>query len=49
MPLLEQNISENKSLFRAASVSPKAVVLDWDEEALPPEVAEISAGFDVIM
>lgn len=49
MPLLEKNISENRSLFRAASASPKSVVLDWDEEFLPPEVSEICTGFDVIM
>lgn len=49
MPLLEKNISENKSLFRAASVTPKALVLDWDDEVLPPEVLNIRTGFDVIV
>ena len=49
MPLLEQNILENKPLFRAASVTPKAVILDWDEDTPPPEVTEVRSGFDVVM
>lgn len=49
MPLLEQNISENKGVLRAASVTPKGMVLDWDEQTLPAGVLDISTGFDLIV
>ena len=49
MPLLEENIAANKSAFRSASSTPEAVVLDWDEQGLPSQVANISTGFDVIV
>ena len=49
MPLLERNILENKALFCAASVTPNALVLDWDAETLPPKVLGIHTGFDVIV
>lgn len=49
MPLLEQNIASNKAVFRAASVKPEAVVLDWDEDTLPAEVTAFGTGFDVIV
>jgi hypothetical protein len=49
MPLLEENIATNSTLFRSSSVTPKAAVLNWDDEALPTEVLKICDSFDVIM
>jgi hypothetical protein len=45
MPLLEQNITENSQYY--LSTSPRAFVLDWDEE-LPDEVTNV-ASLDIIM
>jgi hypothetical protein len=47
MPLLEHNISINSDLF--LNVAPEALVLDWDEEALPDYIQAFPEGFDVIM
>lgn len=49
MPLLEENIAANKALFRSATATPEAIVLDWDEQDLPPRVASTGTGFDVIL
>ncbi|EGN95225.1 hypothetical protein SERLA73DRAFT_171053 [Serpula lacrymans var. lacrymans S7.3] len=47
MPLLERNISSNGHLFPLAR--PEAVVLDWDNEELPPAVHDLENGLDVIV
>jgi hypothetical protein len=39
MPLLEQNISANAHY--CPSTTPKASVLDWDDEELPKEVRDL--------
>lgn len=49
MPLLEQNIAANESLFRSSSARPQPVVLDWDQSSLPPEVSGVLRGFDLIV
>jgi hypothetical protein len=44
MPLLEQNISQNKNsgcFSTAAAARPRALVLNWDDESLPVEVLEL--------
>jgi hypothetical protein len=46
MPLLEQNISNNQHTF---TTSPKAVVLDWDDEDLPQDVTSLEDGLDAIV
>ena len=45
MPLLEQNITRNSQYY--LSTSPRAFVLDWEEE-LPEEVTNV-ASLDIIM
>ena len=39
MPLLEHNISTNTHYY--PSTTPKASVLDWDDEELPKEVQDL--------
>ena len=39
MPLLEHNISTNT--HHCPSTTPKASVLDWDDEELPKEVQDL--------
>jgi len=46
MPLIQQNISANSHYF--LSVTPRALVLDWDDEVLPPEVLNLRA-LDIIV
>jgi hypothetical protein len=46
MPLLQLNISTNSHYFLSAI--PQALVLDWYDEALPPEVCDLG-GLDVIV
>ena len=46
MPLLDQNISNNQHTF---TTSPKAVVLDWDDEDLPQDVTDLQDGLDAIV
>ncbi|EDQ98329.1 uncharacterized protein LACBIDRAFT_303943 [Laccaria bicolor S238N-H82] len=46
MPLLEQNISSNQHTF---TTSPKAVVLDWDDEDFPQDVTGLEDGLDAIV
>jgi len=48
MPILSHNISCNAKYFIQPPDSPQAVVLDWDEENLPEQVAEVG-GFDIIL
>ncbi len=45
MPLLEHNISSNKHLYPAPSVSPQTATLDWNEDL--PDLGV--AGFDAIV
>lgn len=49
MPLLEHNINQNDKFFSSASTLPQAVVLDWDEDELPPRIQGVEGGYDVIM
>ncbi|KDQ50692.1 hypothetical protein JAAARDRAFT_199686 [Jaapia argillacea MUCL 33604] len=50
MPFLEHNLKANAHLFASPSSSlPEPLVLDWDDEKLPIEVASITGGFDVII
>lgn len=49
MPLLEHNIRTNAHLFSSANTSPRAVVLDWDDERLPTEVTDVEGRFDMIV
>ena len=48
MPILSHNISCNAKYFIQPPDSPQDVVLDWDEENLPEQVAEVG-GFDIIL
>ncbi|KAI0083752.1 putative methyltransferase-domain-containing protein [Irpex rosettiformis] len=49
MPLLEHNISANERYFSSVHTRPQALVLDWDDECLPAEVASVGTGFDLIV
>lgn len=49
MPLLEHNISANARFYSASHTRPQALVLDWNDERLPAEVATVNAGFDLIV
>lgn len=46
MPLLKQNIATNSRYYLSAV--PQPLVLDWDDEVLPPEICELG-GLDIIM
>lgn len=46
MPLLKQNIAANARYY--LSGVPQPLVLDWDDEILPPEICELG-GLDIIM
>ncbi|CDO69672.1 hypothetical protein BN946_scf184851.g60 [Trametes cinnabarina] len=49
MPLLEHNVSANKSAFSSSTTQPQPLVLDWDIEELPEEVNAVDSGFDAIV
>ena len=49
MPLLQHNLDVNSGTFVSPCSRPRPVILDWDDEALPSEIVEIHAGFDLIV
>lgn len=49
MPLLQFNITTNAKGFQSIGTYPRALVLDWDNDVLPEEVAVVRDELDVIV